>query len=1296
MVLLEKRLTKILLSLAIMLQVALLPISGMVDRQVAEAAANTTFKIAVLPDTQMYARHSPEMFNSQTNWIKKFQHSENIVFTAQLGDIVDQSTEEQEWKNADHAFKILDDANIPYGYAPGNHDVAYWDDEDARDDNDMYNTFFNQYFKPSKRMANKPGFEGASPKGYSSYYTFDGGGKTFLVLFLDWKTGSDSLNWAQTVLNDHPTLPTIIATHQILDIEADGKTAKMTGNGQYIWDNLVKNNNQVFMTLNGHHHGTAHMVQKNAQGNDVFMSVIDYQGSYLGGNGIMRTMEFNLDAGTISTETFSPWVMNMPLDERDPSYDLEEITDGNNKFTINMDFKTRFKGVWDTQNSAPTVSDSTYNTSTGKTMSARLSASDKNGDKLTYSIVDSPAKGTLKLTDKSKGTFLYTSAPGKTGDDLFTFKVNDGFVDSAIGTVKIKIREASDNNGEVAHWKFEKPADGSFNVKDVSGNGNDLYMVDLSTKDLPDMGMKWTDDRAPFSKSMGSLQISSYGKFPEELAYLRTPDDAPLNAMTFQNGYTVEAYIRLADNFDKDKNGWMGILGRYGTGADGGKTDGNKEEPIATLSISNLRQLQWAVYPSNSNDLKTNWSGEMFYDWIHVALVNDTKTTKMYFNGSQVMMNDDGPDSVGLSTATKNGKFVPWIVGAYHYDNVFERAFNGSINEIRITDHPLDHSEFLLNDNTMPVSNDAQVTTDQNKAVNGKLSAADADMNPLSYEIVSQPKYGSVSVDKNTGEYVYTPNNDYSGADQFTYRVYDGKVYSNDAHVSVTVVKNNAPKAFDGNFIVALGNELTGILKAEDKDEDKLTYELVKQPGKGTFEWTDASKGAFKYVPASGQSDFDYFTYRVTDGKNESLEAAVIVEIANASGTGDWKASNLEYTIRQGGTFNGTFSNAVDQSNREKVLGVTLVSLPEKGQVTVTEATYGSFVYKADPSKTGTDVLTFKISDGKRLTNTAYVLFHIEPNNKPIAANLQLQTLRESKVEGRMDASDSDKDALSYMVVDQPKFGKLTVTDAVYGKFNYVPNAGFTGSDKFTYKVNDGMSDSNTAEVNIIVSSPWSNNGGVGGPIVIPQTPKPGDNKPEKPTVPPVKPEKPADNTEKPAAPVKFDDLSSHWAKGAIDKLSAQNIISGYPDQTFKPEKEMTRAEFVVLLVKALHLKGTDGPEFSDLNGHWAEEAVKTAATLGIIQGVSDSTFAPKQKITREQMAVILVRALKLKVDNGEKTKFVDQKDISDWAVGSLHALVSQGIIKGYEDGSFRPDKAMNRGEAASVIVKLMEIQANS
>lgn len=80
-----------------------------------------SFKVAILPDTQKYARYKNEISMSQTQWVKKNAEQENIVFTSHLGDIVDRVNEGYEWQNADEVMQVLDKAKIPYGYLAGNH-----------------------------------------------------------------------------------------------------------------------------------------------------------------------------------------------------------------------------------------------------------------------------------------------------------------------------------------------------------------------------------------------------------------------------------------------------------------------------------------------------------------------------------------------------------------------------------------------------------------------------------------------------------------------------------------------------------------------------------------------------------------------------------------------------------------------------------------------------------------------------------------------------------------------------------------------------------------------------------------------------------------------------------------------------------------------------------------------------------------------------------------------------------------------------------------------------------------------
>ncbi|ANY69083.1 hypothetical protein BBD42_23315 [Paenibacillus sp. BIHB 4019] len=901
-----------------------------------------------------------------------------------------------------------------------------------------------------------------------------------------------------------------------------------------------------------------------------------------------------------------------------------------------------------------------------------------------------PPKGTVTLLDPADGIFEYIPAPGYVGIDQFAFKVNDGSSDSEFGIVTINVQDGEPSSNGGAHWRFEQPADGSFQVKDLSGNGNDLYRVDVMKRDVPDIFMDWSDEKPAFSKSTGSLQISSYDSFPDELSYLRTADDAPLNAMTFSEGYTFETYIRLASSFDAEKNGWMGLLGRGGTGRDGGKMDGDRNRPLAALSVSTNKEMKWAAYPTNLNDLKTNWSGEMLHDWIHVAVVNDSLSTIMYINGSPVLRNDEGAagNSVGLATAQKNGSYVPWIIGASQYNNLFEKGFNGWINEIRITDRALAPSEFLINENEAPVSSDLSVTTDQNKAYTGQLSAIDPDLNTLTYEIKTQPANGTLNANAQ-GSFVYTPNPNYNGLDYFTYRAYDGKAYSNEAQVKITIIPNHAPVAVKQEHAVRSGEVLKNILQASDADGDALSFRIVKQPSKGSATITDAATGAFEYVPAVNATGIDFFAFQASDGKNESEEALVIIQINDKQPeTENWEASNLEFTLREGGKLTGRLADAVTETTEN--MSVQVLKAPAKGQLTVTDSVYGVFEYTADAGATGQDSFVFQIGAGGRLTNEAYGLIRILPNGKPQATALTISTQQNTAITGHLKATDAEGDMLHYVIATEPTQGTVTLMDHNTGSFMYTPRAGFIGSDSFTYTAGDGIAVSDSAKVSILVAAPPVSGGGSSGGGGVSPLPTPTPAPVLEPTPSPA----PTNGPEQPAGLAPFTDMQKHWAKPAIERLYAMNALNGYPDGSFHPQGEMTRAEFAILIVKVLGIKADEGPSFDDMNSHWAEDAVRAAAKLGLVEGMNTRTFGPNEKITREQMAVILARVFQLNTDSTKNASFSDNADISPWALGSLNALVELRAIQGYKDGYFRPLQAVSRAEAAEVIVRLLDIQA--
>ena len=168
--------------------------------------------------------------------------------------------------------------------------------------------------------------------------------------------------------------------------------------------------------------------------------------------------------------------------------------------------------------------------------------------------------------------------------------------------------------------------------------------------------------------------------------------------------------------------------------------------------------------------------------------------------------------------------------------------------------------------------------------------------------------------------------------------------------------------------------------------------------------------------------------------------------------------------------------------------------------------------------------------------------------------------------------------------------------------------------------------------------------------------------------------------------PLNLIDIVGHWGENSIKQLVSLGAIGGYPDGTFKPENKITRAEFATILVKAFKLKPQKGKIFSDTAGHWAEDAVSTAAYHSIINGYNSARFGPDDSITREQMTVMIIKAAKL-TPAATRDSFKDSNRISGWAREAVSRAVKYEIIKGYPDNTFCPQGNATRAEAVTVVV---------
>ncbi|MGO4184401.1 S-layer homology domain-containing protein [Paenibacillus sp. TAF43_2] len=174
-----------------------------------------------------------------------------------------------------------------------------------------------------------------------------------------------------------------------------------------------------------------------------------------------------------------------------------------------------------------------------------------------------------------------------------------------------------------------------------------------------------------------------------------------------------------------------------------------------------------------------------------------------------------------------------------------------------------------------------------------------------------------------------------------------------------------------------------------------------------------------------------------------------------------------------------------------------------------------------------------------------------------------------------------------------------------------------------------------------------------------------------------------------------FKDIAEHWAIASIERAVQLGFVNGYTDGTFKPNAQVTRAEFAAMLVRALDLKADLAADvsFKDAGSipSWASAFVGTAVKAGIITGYEDNTFRPSKPINRAEIAVMVVRALEWKVDQAKKSSFADRSQIPAWAEPSVAMAAEAGIIKGRGENKFAPSANATRAEAVTLLLALID-----
>ncbi len=214
-----------------------------------------------MPDTQ-YLFDGPSVdsapVKASLRYLLEHGGDENIVFLSHLGDLTQNGTK-AEITAISEAFGLLDRRGVGYGVLAGNHDV------EASTTDQRGASPYLEAFGP-RRFQGRKTYGGASPDGYNNFHLFRAGGRVWMVLALDWRLSDQGYAWAAGVPARHPRTPVVLTTHEL--VAGDDS---LSAYGQQLWDRLIEDHDQIFLTLNGHYWPAGRAVRRNPAGHDVHL-----------------------------------------------------------------------------------------------------------------------------------------------------------------------------------------------------------------------------------------------------------------------------------------------------------------------------------------------------------------------------------------------------------------------------------------------------------------------------------------------------------------------------------------------------------------------------------------------------------------------------------------------------------------------------------------------------------------------------------------------------------------------------------------------------------------------------------------------------------------------------------------------------------------------------------------------------------------------------------------------------------------------------------------------------------------
>ncbi|TAK80239.1 MAG: tandem-95 repeat protein, partial [Aquabacterium sp.] len=668
------------------------------------------------------------------------------------------------------------------------------------------------------------------------------------------------------------------------------------------------------------------------------------------------------------------------------------LLDGDGNGTAGGDYVREFT-IDRASNQAPVATDATAQVSEGGSVLITLAGTDPNGDALSYTLLTQPQYGTLSDFDPATHTVRYTPSANFNGTDSFKFRVDDGKLGADEGTIVISV-------------------------------------LPVNTAPTGAATIASTDEDTPVSILLPANDVETARG---QLGF--SVGTGPQHGSISQGPNGVWTYTPDADFFGTDSFTYVVT--------DRGDPDGNLGGALSSAANT----VTVTVRPTNDGPHIGN---------IAAQTVAEGQTLSFAVPGVD-------PDGQALSYSLVGS--VPAGASVHASTGVFTwKPADGASTQtftVRVSDgtQTADASFNVNVTNVAPtLTLTGAATVDQGQSYAIAFSATDPGADTVSaWTINWGDGFTTTVAGSATGStHAFAQGGNYSVT--VTAIDEDGSYISQPLAVRV-IAPNRAPVAPAVQTATTSEDQAVVITLAySDPDNDALTVGFPVLPGHGTLGAFDPVTRQLTYTPAGEYSGSDSFQFRVADGFGGSVVATVNITVNPVDDAPVAGADS--YTVKHGQSLavnapNGVLANDSDIDSAS----LSVVSTVQPANGTVIVQADGSFTYTPNAGFVGTDTWTYRVGDGvNQATGSVSVL--VTNATTPVAgadsyATKQGQALTVTAANGVLaNDSDADGDAITLVSSAQAAHGTLVVQ--ADGSFVYTPDAGFTGTDTWTYRIGDG------------------------------------------------------------------------------------------------------------------------------------------------------------------------------------------------------------------------------------------------